>query len=160
MKTKRVQLEHLPDCMIDFIVDAESALVRVVVTSEETVFRNHAFLSPGRLVFLQYIFCNVSLINHIVVSERYNLFTVSSGKGHSRWNDNYWKLIADDEYHVRLTADPHPLFSFHFSHDRLLERHAGVAVGFTTHSPEDWVPVEQDTVLFIISVVVEKHCVK
>jgi hypothetical protein len=67
------------------------------------------------------------------------------------------ELVANNEDTVRLTANSHPVVSFHLIYNSLLKRCPGVFKLFRPHTPEYRVPVKGQGPDTVILVIIEEH---
>lgn len=72
----------------------------------------------------------------------------------------YWELITNDEDQVGFTTNTHPTALFHLLDDHVLQLQLAILELLWPKTPKQWIPVEDDAVLFIERVVCKQHRVQ
>ena len=67
----------------------------------------------------------------------------------------YLKLITDDEDDFRFVAGSRPVVSLHLLHNGFLQGGTVVRIPFRPKSPEDWIPIEGQAVLFALATIIK-----
>ena len=62
--------------MSDVVIHTVAVLVGIVISTKETIFRDHALLRPSSFVLLQHIVDDMRLVNRVVVPKRQYLTVV------------------------------------------------------------------------------------
>jgi hypothetical protein len=115
------------------------------------------FFGPCGCVFWKHIIQHLPPINDIVVSHCNQLSVGQHNVPRNRNQDTDRKLVANDEDHVRLATDAHPVFLFHLFENHILQGLSGVRKFLWAHAPEKRIPIQDYPIWLIVSMIIEEH---